>query len=59
MTFNFNIIPATIKALTKFVEVLDKNPRGAARLIGVIAAFVGLVAVCHLPALMGNMPAIV
>lgn len=59
MYFSLNIILATIKALTKFVQVLDQHPRGAARLIWVIVAFIGLVAALHLPALVSNMPTMV
>ena len=49
MTFNFNIIPATIRALTKFVEVLDKHPRGAAMLILIMVLTGGLMAIPYLP----------
>lgn len=45
MLFNLNFIPATIKALTRFVQVLDQHPRGAVLLILVITvagAFMGI-----------------
>jgi hypothetical protein len=50
MQFNLNIIPATIKALTKFVEVLDQCPRGGRMLIAVMATAGVLILVPYLPA---------
>jgi len=48
MPFNFNIIPATIKALTRFVQVLDQHPRGAVLLILVMVTAGGLMAIPYL-----------
>lgn len=52
MPLNFNLIPATIKALTKFVQVLDQHPRGAIMLILVMVTAGALIAVLHLPAIL-------
>jgi len=52
VTFNFNIIPATIKALTKFVEVLDKHRFGAMMLIVVMVAGGALMLAAQLPGML-------
>lgn len=52
MPFNFNIIPATIKALTKFVQVLDHHRFGAVMLLTLTVATIALVVAAHLPAVM-------
>lgn len=52
MNFNFNIIPATIKALTKFVQTLDEHRFGAIMLIVVMTFAGALMAVPCLPALL-------
>jgi len=47
---HFGIIPATIKALTKFVQVLDQCPRGGRMLIAVMITAGMLILVPQLPA---------
>lgn len=54
-----NIIPATIKALTTFVQVLDKHPRGSFMLVLIIVAFGGLIAISNLPVLLSSAMVIV
>lgn len=50
MPFNFHTIPATIKALTKFVQVLEQYPRGTRRLIVLMVTTGALVMLPQLPA---------
>lgn len=48
----FNITPATIKALTKFVQVLEQSPRGGRMLILFILAEGFAAALTQLPSLL-------
>lgn len=50
MTFNPNIIPVTIKALTTFVQVLDRHRFGAVMLFSLMVAAGALVVATRLPA---------
>jgi hypothetical protein len=50
MPFNPNIIPATIKALAKLVQVLDRHRFGAVMLILVMVTAGAMLAVPYLPA---------
>jgi hypothetical protein len=51
MHFSIKHIAATINALTRFVRVLDKHPRGAFMLIVVMVVAGGLMAVPQLTAI--------
>ena len=50
MPFDFSIIPATIKALARLVQVLDQHRFGAFMLILVMVTAGALMMVPHMPA---------
>ena len=54
MAFNPNIIPTTIKALTTFVQVLDRHRFGAVMLFSLTVAASALVVAAHLPAVISR-----
>jgi hypothetical protein len=52
MPFNIKLTPATIKALTKFVQALDQHRFGAVMFILVILSVGAVLTILHLPSVM-------